>query len=72
MGKRTTVDDYAWIGARAIVLAGVSVGRGAVAGAGAVVTKDVPPMAVVAGNPAKIVKTRDNDLTFRYVIRQLL
>lgn len=72
VGKRTTVDDYAWIGARAIVLAGVSVGRGAVAGAGAVVTKDVSPMAVVAGNPAKIVKTRDNDLTFRYVIRQLL
>lgn len=46
----------AWIGARAIVLKGVRVGRGAVIGAGAVVTKDVPDGAVVAGNPARVIR----------------
>jgi acetyltransferase-like isoleucine patch superfamily enzyme len=45
-----------WIGARVIVLKGVTIGIGAVVGAGAVVTKDVPPWAVVAGNPARIVR----------------
>lgn len=53
-----TIGDGAWIGARAIVLPGVTVGEGAIVGAGTVVTKDVPPWAVVAGNPAKIVKWR--------------
>ncbi|MES2917849.1 MAG: acyltransferase [Pseudomonadota bacterium] len=53
------VGKYVWIGARAIILPGVTVGDGAVIGAGAVVTKDVPPCAVVAGNPARIVRYRD-------------
>lgn len=47
-----------WIGARVTILKGVTVGEGAVIGACAVVTKDVPPYAVVVGNPAKIVKYR--------------
>lgn len=46
-----------WIGAHATVLAGVSIGDNAVIAAGAVVTKDVPPMTVVAGIPAKTVKS---------------
>lgn len=50
------IEDDAWIGAGAIILDGVRVGRGAVVGAGAVVTRDVPPHAVVAGNPARVVK----------------
>ena len=45
----------------AIVLKGVTVGRGAIIGAGSVVTKDVPDWAVVAGNPAKIVKTLNSN-----------
>ena len=53
-----TIGPQAWIGARAIVLPGVTVGEGAVVAAGAVVTKDVPPWTVVAGNPAKEVKKR--------------
>lgn len=53
------IGDGAWIAARAIVLPGVVVGRGAVVGAGAVVSHDVPEMAVVAGNPAKVVKVRE-------------
>ena len=47
-----------WIGHGAIVLPGVSVGTGAAVGAGAIVTKDVPPFAVVVGNPARIIRHR--------------
>jgi acetyltransferase-like isoleucine patch superfamily enzyme len=54
-----SVGDYAWVGAHAIVLKGVSIGRGAIVAAGAVVTKDVPELCVVAGNPARVVKTID-------------
>ena len=48
-----------WIGARAIILPGVTIGEGAVVAAGAVVTKDVGPWAVVGGNPAKVIKMRE-------------
>lgn len=48
------IEDDAWIGAGATILRGVHVGKGAIIGAGAVVTKDVPSMHVVAGNPARI------------------
>lgn len=51
-----TIGDDVWIGGGAIVLPGITVGDGAVIGAGAVVTRDVAPYAVVAGNPAKVVK----------------
>ena len=50
--------DDVWIGANAIILPGVTVGEGAVVGAGAVVTHDVEPYSVVAGNPAKILRFR--------------
>ena len=50
------VEENVWIGTRAILLPGVRIGRNSVIGAGAVVTKDVPPNSVVAGNPAKVVK----------------
>jgi acetyltransferase-like isoleucine patch superfamily enzyme len=52
------VDDYAWISTNAIVLSGVTIGRGAVVGAGAVVTKSVNPLEVVAGNPARAIGQR--------------
>lgn len=52
------IHDGVWIGARATILPGVIIGEGAVVAANAVVTKNVPPWAVVAGNPAKIVKYR--------------
>lgn len=54
--KRIVIKDGAWIGAGAIVLPGITVGEMAIVGAGSVVTRDVPPYAIVAGNPAKIIR----------------
>jgi acetyltransferase-like isoleucine patch superfamily enzyme len=54
----TEIGNDVLIGANAIILAGVKIGDGAVVGAGSVVTKDVPPYAIVAGNPAKVIKYR--------------
>jgi len=54
----TEIGNDVLIGANALILAGVKIGDGAVIGAGSVVTKDVPPYAIVAGNPAKIIKYR--------------
>lgn len=59
--KPIVVDDDAWIGMNAIILKGVTIGRGAVVGAGSVVTKDVEPWTVVAGNPARIVKRLEKE-----------
>jgi acetyltransferase-like isoleucine patch superfamily enzyme len=56
--KTIVIGDDCWLGAGAIVLAGVSVGPGSVIAAGSVVTKDVPPMTVVAGAPARVVRGR--------------
>ncbi|TDT72364.1 2,3,4,5-tetrahydropyridine-2,6-dicarboxylate N-acetyltransferase [Hypnocyclicus thermotrophus] len=53
------IEDDVVIGANAVVLEGVRVGKGAVVGAGSIVTKDVPPGVVVVGNPAKIIKEKD-------------
>lgn len=50
------IKDYAWIGAGAIVLKGITIGERAVIGAGSVVTKDVPDDAIVAGNPARLIR----------------
>jgi carbonic anhydrase/acetyltransferase-like protein (isoleucine patch superfamily) len=55
--KSVRIEDGAWIGENATVLKGVHIGKGAVVGTHAVVTKDVPPYTIVAGNPARVVKT---------------
>ena len=52
------VKDDVWLGTNAIICSGVTIGQGAVVAAGAVVTKDVEPYAIVGGNPAKIIKYR--------------
>lgn len=52
------VKDDVWIGQSAIILSGVTINQGAIVAAGSVVTKDVPPYAIVGGNPAKVIKYR--------------
>jgi acetyltransferase-like isoleucine patch superfamily enzyme len=52
------VEDDVYVGCNVVVLAGVTIGRGAVVGAAAVVTRDVPPLAVVAGAPARVLRYR--------------
>lgn len=56
--KTTHIGNDVWIGAKSIVMDGVTIGDGAIVAAGSVVTKDVPPFAVVGGAPAKIIKYR--------------
>jgi len=57
------IGNDVWIGANAIILQGVTIGDGAIVAAGAVVTKDVPPYAIVGGVPAKVIKYRFPDST---------
>ena len=62
--KPVVIEDYAWIGTLALILPGVTVGEGAVIGAGAVVAKDIPPYTIAVGNPAKVVKERNRNLKY--------
>ena len=54
------IEDDVWVGTHAIILPGVTVGRGSIIGAGSVVTKSVPPYAIVGGNPAQLIRFRWN------------
>jgi acetyltransferase-like isoleucine patch superfamily enzyme len=63
--KVTRIKKGASIGANATILAGIEIGEGAMVGAGAVVTKTVPPHAVVVGNPAKIIRVMESDSNAR-------
>ena len=60
--KSIIIEDNVWIGERSTILKGVVIGMGAIIASNTVVTKDVPPFSVVAGNPGKIVKVLENDL----------
>ena len=63
-GGPVIIEDFVWISARAIILPNVTVGKGAVVAAGAVVTKDVEPHTIVGGIPAKIIGKRINNLNY--------
>lgn len=56
-----TIGDYAWLGEGAMVLKGVHVGERSIVGAGSIVTKDVPPLSIVVGSPAKVVQRYDEE-----------
>lgn len=57
---RIVIGDYAWIGARSVILKDVTIGNYAIVGAGSVVTRSIPDYAIVGGNPAKVIKYRDD------------
>ena len=63
-GGDVVIGNRVWIAYRAIVLPGVTIGEGAVVGAGAVVTRDVEPFAIVAGSPARKIGTRPRGLCY--------
>jgi acetyltransferase-like isoleucine patch superfamily enzyme len=58
-----TIGNDVWIGLRAVIMSGVTVGDGAIVGTGAIVTRDVPPYAIVVGAPAKVIKFRFDPAT---------
>lgn len=59
--KEIVIGNDVWIGGHVIILPGVHVGDHAIIGAGAIVTKDVPPYAIVGGNPARVIKYRNSE-----------
>jgi virginiamycin A acetyltransferase len=63
------IDDDVWIGFRSTILSGVHVGQGAIIAAGSVVTKDIPPYAVVGGVPAKLIKYRFNQVLIEELLQ---
>lgn len=69
--EEVIIKDYVWIGIRVVILPGVTIGKGAVIGAGSVVTKNVEPFQFVAGVPAKFVKNRIQDLVYDCNYRRL-
>src|SRR3989339_32994 len=58
--EKTIIGKKVFLGANAVILPGVKIGDGCIIGAGAIVTKDIPPYSVVGGNPAKIITTVEN------------
>ncbi|MDX2306647.1 MAG: acyltransferase [Hyphomicrobium sp.] len=71
-GGDVVIGDRAWIGYRAIVLPGIEIGEGAVVAAGAVVSRNVAPYTIVAGNPAQVIGQRSRDLAYRLDFRPWL
>ena len=66
---RTIIGNDVWIGDSAIILSGVRVGDGAIVGAGAVVTKDIPPYAIACGVPARIIRYRFNEFEIQRLLQ---
>jgi hypothetical protein len=69
MFRHATIGNDVWTGHNVNIMAGVSVGDGAIVGAGSVVTKDVPPFAIVAGVPARVVRMRFSEAIIERLLR---
>jgi acetyltransferase-like isoleucine patch superfamily enzyme len=69
--KAVAIEDYVWIGTRAMILPGVSIAKGAVVAAGSVVSKDVEPFQVVGGVPAKLITIRNSELRYKLAYQRL-
>lgn len=67
--KTTKIGNDVWIGNRALIMQGVTIGDGAVVGAGSIVTKDVEPYTIVAGNPARVIRKRFDDETVEKLLK---
>ncbi len=63
-GGDVVIEDYVWVASRATILPGTTIGKGAVVASGALVTKDVQPMTIVAGVPAKVIGQRNSKLLY--------
>lgn len=59
--KTIIIGDNVWLGNRVLLVGNINIGEGAIVAAGSVVVKDIPPLAIVGGNPAKIIKYRNRD-----------
>ena len=59
--KNIVIHDYVWLGNRVLIVGPVEIGEGAIVAAGAVVTKNVPALAIVGGNPARVIKYRNKE-----------
>jgi acetyltransferase-like isoleucine patch superfamily enzyme len=68
-GGEVIIEDYVWIASRVTILPGVVIGKGAVVACNSVVTKNVPPMAIVAGVPAKVIGERKSKLKYSRIYR---
>lgn len=68
METHTTIGNDVWIGSRAIILGGTNIADGAVIGSGSVVTKDIGPYEIWAGNPAKFIRKRFDDQTIEKLL----
>lgn len=66
--KKTKIGNDVWIGVNAVIMDGIAVGDGAIIGAGAIVTKDVPPYAIMGGNPAHIIRYRFDEKTINFLL----
>ncbi len=58
---QVVIEDSVWVGVNCVILKGVTIGEGSIIGAGSVVTKDVPPWTIVAGNPARVIREIPED-----------
>ncbi|WP_158250472.1 DapH/DapD/GlmU-related protein [Aquimarina sp. I32.4] len=65
--SEVVIEDNVWIGMRSIIMPGVTIGEGSIVGAGSLVTKDIPKLSIVGGNPAKIIGKREEDSYYKRV-----